>query len=155
MRLRWNPVSRWALVALVLCAPSAPELLAQEGEGAPDRLVRGRRSFQVHCVNCHGDEGRGDGPLAEILRVPPRDLTQLSRNNGGEFPTDRIYQAIDGRSEIVGHGRREMPVWGLTFLERGRDTAEEKATQERIIDLIFYLRMIQASPPEKTPREPR
>jgi mono/diheme cytochrome c family protein len=125
---------------------------AQSGEAAQDRVAQGRRAFQIHCMNCHGEAGKGDGPLVEVLKVPPADLTRLSEANNGEFPTDRVYRAIDGRSEIVGHGRREMPVWGLTFLERGRDTPGEDAATERILDLILFLRMIQ--PSVDTPREP-
>ncbi len=105
-------------------------------------------------MNCHGEGGKGDGPMVEVLRVPPTDLTRLTEAAGGTFPTDAIYRAIDGREEIVGHGRRQMPVWGLTFQELGRDTSEEKQTEERILDLIFFLRMIQEPVANEPKREP-
>jgi Cytochrome C oxidase, cbb3-type, subunit III len=37
--------------------------------------VRGSALFAAHCAVCHGAEGRGDGPAAKSLPVPPADLT--------------------------------------------------------------------------------
>jgi mono/diheme cytochrome c family protein len=148
-------VGGWLVSGLVLALLPWGILaaVAQDGD-APERLARGRRAFQIHCMNCHGDGGKGDGPMVEVLRVPPTDLTRLTEAAGGTFPTDAIYRAIDGREEILGHGRRQMPVWGLTFQELGRDTSEEKQTEERILDLIFFLRMIQEPVASEPGREP-
>jgi mono/diheme cytochrome c family protein len=41
----------------------------------PADAARGRRLFMRHCVQCHGKDGRGSGPLAMRLASPPRDLT--------------------------------------------------------------------------------
>lgn len=38
-------------------------------------LARGRELYQQNCIQCHGNSGRGDGPLAAGLRPPPLDLT--------------------------------------------------------------------------------
>ncbi|MEZ5330970.1 MAG: cbb3-type cytochrome c oxidase subunit II [Thermoanaerobaculia bacterium] len=45
----------------------------------PDTLsagdaARGRRVFGEHCSPCHGDEGRGDGPLAPRVERPAMNL---------------------------------------------------------------------------------
>ena len=45
--------------------------------------VSGEQMYTVYCAACHGNVGKGDGPAAEALEVPPRDLTILARNNGG------------------------------------------------------------------------
>ncbi len=37
-------------------------------------LVRGRALYESYCVSCHGPRGRGDGPAAASLPVPPADL---------------------------------------------------------------------------------
>jgi mono/diheme cytochrome c family protein len=37
---------------------------------------RGAMLFAKHCVACHGDRGRGDGPSAAEIRVKPADLTR-------------------------------------------------------------------------------
>ncbi len=31
--------------------------------------------FKVHCQTCHGPQGLGDGPVAQSLTPPPRNLT--------------------------------------------------------------------------------
>ena len=141
-------------IVLALLPWNSPAVTAQ-GEDAQERLSRGRRAYQIHCMNCHGEGGKGDGPMVEVLRVLPADLTRLSQARNGTFPTEEVYRAIDGREEILGHGRRQMPVWGLTFQESGRDTPEEDQIQERILDLIFFLRMIQEPVANEPEREER
>jgi copper transport protein len=41
---------------------------------APDSLAIGQRVYEQYCATCHGTTGRGDGPLAASLPVPPADL---------------------------------------------------------------------------------
>ncbi len=38
-------------------------------------LARGKALYQAYCISCHGPQGRGDGPAAASLPVPPADLT--------------------------------------------------------------------------------
>ena len=38
-------------------------------------IVHGADLFRQHCLDCHGETGRGDGPKAKDLTVPPADLT--------------------------------------------------------------------------------
>jgi mono/diheme cytochrome c family protein len=45
-----------------------------EGNGAVNAAL-GRRLFGQLCVQCHGAEGRGDGPLVTRLSVRPPDWT--------------------------------------------------------------------------------
>ncbi len=42
-------------------------------------IQKGRRLFAEHCAMCHGDEGKGDGPMAEALETKPTDLTDRAR----------------------------------------------------------------------------
>lgn len=37
-------------------------------------LQRGEILYQIHCALCHGDTGRGDGPLAHYFSRTPEDL---------------------------------------------------------------------------------
>jgi mono/diheme cytochrome c family protein len=57
---------------------------------------QGRGVYDRHCVMCHGDGARGDGFFADRLLILPPDLTQLARENGGEFPATRVRLAITG-----------------------------------------------------------
>jgi mono/diheme cytochrome c family protein len=108
----------------------------------PD-LARGEMLYRVHCASCHGKQGSGDGPVASALRVRPVDLTRLEQRAGGQFPQVDVTAAIDGRTEIAGHGSRDMPVWGLTFVERGRDTPQEREVEAEIRALVRYLVSLQ------------
>jgi hypothetical protein len=36
----------------------------------------------------------------------------LAQENQGVFPYRRVYEIIDGTSQVAGHGTRDMPVWG-------------------------------------------
>ncbi len=38
-------------------------------------LVRGRELYSIHCAPCHGDSGKGDGPIAPLLSEETPDLT--------------------------------------------------------------------------------
>jgi S-disulfanyl-L-cysteine oxidoreductase SoxD len=40
----------------------------------PDDLAAGRGLYATNCAPCHGDSGRGDGPVAHLLRTKPKDL---------------------------------------------------------------------------------
>lgn len=132
-----------ALAALAFVALVAGA--AARGEDEPQYSpFNGKVTFKTYCMNCHGVEGRGDGPLADSLRVPPTDLTRLAADDGGTYPAARVRASIDGTSEVKGHGPREMPVWGDAFLWPEEDTPERRAHVERKIgELVEYLRTIQ------------
>ena len=48
-------------------------------------LELGKFEYMNSCAGCHGIDGNGKGPLADLLSVAPSDLTQLQKNNGGVF----------------------------------------------------------------------
>jgi hypothetical protein len=55
------------------------------------------------------------GPLAETLKRPPADLTQLAKRDGGRLDEPKLLSFIDGRRYVKEHGPRDMPVWGDVF----------------------------------------
>ncbi len=73
---------------------------------------QGKLQYQSGCAPCHGIDGKGGGPVSSQLKVPPADLTVLSKKNNGVFPFDSVYEIIDGRKAVAAHGTREMPIWG-------------------------------------------
>jgi mono/diheme cytochrome c family protein len=104
--------------------------------------VDGRTVFRTYCASCHGDYGRGNGPVAVFLRRRPADLTQIAKRNKGVFPAARVHQLIDGRQVVKAHGDSQMPVWGDAFSKAmvGSDEATIKA---RIDAMVAYLASIQ------------
>lgn len=138
------------LVALVLLAPALVPATAAEEDAASEqaRAIRGKATYRVYCGNCHGEDAEGDGKLAALLTVQPADLTRLAKGNEGEFPAERVRKSIDGRVEVRGHGRREMPVWGDVFQPTEGDPLDPQQVQtmeKRIDELVAYLRTLQVS----------
>jgi cytochrome c oxidase cbb3-type subunit 2 len=69
--------------------------------------------YATYCAGCHGAEGDGQGPAAEMLIVKPRDFTKgvfkFRSTPSGELPTTGdLYRTI---SEGV-YGT-SMPAWNL------------------------------------------
>lgn len=108
----------------------------------------GKRSFERYCSACHGMDGRGDGPLLDVLRIPPADLTRIAARRGGVFPDAEIADRIDGRAEVRAHGGREMPVWGRIFSRRiVEDSTAEEVVRGELWILVEYLKRLQVTEP--------
>ena len=106
----------------------------------------GERLFIGYCASCHGSDAKGDGVVAAVLAIPVPDLTTLSVGNGGVFPTEWVYETIDGRADVIAHGPRDMPVWGLEFWwEEGEGEMAERNVRRRIEALVDYIESIQAT----------
>jgi mono/diheme cytochrome c family protein len=118
----------------------------------------GKSEFQSSCASCHGTDGKGKGPVAAQLKVPPADLTMLARNNNGVFPTNAVYETIYGSKPVAAHGSRDMPIWGERFNPivnlphdvdpyywkmAGPQQSPEVVVRTRILAVIDYLNRIQ------------
>jgi mono/diheme cytochrome c family protein len=130
-------------VLLVLLSISsmvmAQETANQTRHTAP--RISGKALFQQHCASCHGEDAKGAGPAAVSFKIQPPDLTELSRQNGGKFPRDRVIRAIRGDRPPTAHGPTEMPVWGPVFLAlTGVNPAQ---VDKRIRDLTEYIKSLQ------------
>lgn len=107
----------------------------------------GLLEYELACMPCHGIDGRGDGPKAKNLKIPPADLTKIAKANNGKFPFDEMVEIVDGRTDVAAHGAREMPVWG----DRYRIAAEpdeslreiDSRARTQIQALVEYLETIQ------------
>ena len=100
-----------------------------------------REDFFAYCASCHGPSGHGDGPVAIELKKRPADLTQLAKNNNGNFPYTRVRAIIDGRGQALGiHGPAEMPVWGERFRQEGKNDWQVRG---KILNIVDYLVSIQ------------
>jgi mono/diheme cytochrome c family protein len=102
----------------------------------------GKEMFESYCAVCHGTEGKGNGPAASALKVPPTDLTTLSKDNGGKYPTLKVSAAIRGDANVPAHGSKDMPVWGSLF--RDMSQGHEGEVQQRVNNLTKYIETLQA-----------
>jgi mono/diheme cytochrome c family protein len=102
----------------------------------------GSTLYATYCASCHGATARGDGPLADVMKRRPPDLTEIAKRNKGVFPREVIFRVVDGRQPVRGHGGPDMPVWGDAF-KRSIDIGGEEAVKNRIQAIVDYLEMIQ------------
>jgi mono/diheme cytochrome c family protein len=118
----------------------------------------GKSEFQSSCASCHGTDAKGNGPVSSQLKTPPPDLTMLSKNNNGVFPTNAVYEIIYGSKTVPTHGTREMPIWGERFNPivnlphsvdpsywkmAGPEQSPEVVVRTRILAVIDYLNRVQ------------
>lgn len=104
----------------------------------------GQQMFTTYCAACHGADGRGNGPAASAMKIPPVDLTTLSKKNGGVFPSAHVSSVLQFGVKNPAHGSAEMPVWGdlmQTMSSSNRDPSV--AMHQRIANLTDYLKQIQ------------
>jgi hypothetical protein len=77
--------------------------------------------------------------MAAVLKVPPPDLTTLSKRNNGKFPADHVATVLKNGVDVPAHGTVEMPIWGSTFA----DIKTHRVVTMRVTELIQYLESVQ------------
>lgn len=138
---------KYSFIAAILFAMShSINAVAQD---TPLKFESVKTEFINSCASCHGVDAQGAGFLTRLFKgVNPGDLTQLSANNDGKFPLEKVIQIIDGRTEVAAHGDRKMPVWGDRYWETsmskyGPDDLNVQRARSRILELTYYLQSIQ------------
>jgi mono/diheme cytochrome c family protein len=139
---------RYSICLIVMMVGSGIISLTQEGKPTMKHTpakatspASGKDMFASYCASCHGKDARGDGPAAAALKQKPADLTQLAKNNGGKFPTDKVTSVLRGQAKLVAHGDQDMPVWGPVFWRMSG--GHEEQVQMRVANLNRYLKSLQ------------
>lgn len=105
-------------------------VFTSEADAAKGDAVEGRKLFATYCYLCHGLDGKGDGPLAAKMKVPPPDLTDNAALKK-RTETD-LYAIIEGK-EFRRLVSSEMPKWGDLFPEK------------KIWSVVAYVRFLRIS----------
>ena len=87
-------------------------------------VKNGARVYKEYCIQCHGPQGKGDGPGASGLEPKPAVHAQMALS---DFPEDYLYNVVYHGGKAVGKSPN-MPDWGLTL-----------PTQD-VADVIAFLR---------------
>jgi high-affinity iron transporter len=99
--------------------------VVQGPKRAPD-LERARAVFAQHCAGCHGQSGRGDGPLARGLDPRPTDFADLERQRKrsvhGLYNT--ISLGVEGTAMRAFPELSEADRWALAYLAAGWGQAD-------------------------------
>jgi mono/diheme cytochrome c family protein len=137
-------IGHWLAGAGVLLVAGAIVERAAEGQMRPPRPDphSGAYLYRVFCASCHGEGGRGDGAVADLLKKPPSDLTRLASRSGGVFPREAVIRTIDGRTLVPAHGTLDMPVWGDRLKINEGDN--ERIVAQRLEAIASHLESIQA-----------
>ncbi len=111
------------------CVPGTPLTVPAEfPPSSPEAIARGRQTFVTACAQCHGPEGKGDGPQVATMKndngtpTRPRNLTLGLYKYGGEPPS--LYVRV--RLGIPG---TPMP-------------ASPTLTDAQVFDLISYVKSL-------------
>jgi mono/diheme cytochrome c family protein len=133
--------------ALIVCAGMAaaqdqPAKVIKHVTVKSTSPVSGKDMYTAYCAVCHGTDGKGGGPAASALKIPPADLTLLSKNNGGKYPSLKVSATIRGESDLPAHGSKDMPVWGALFWSMSG--GHEGEVQQRTANLSRYIESLQA-----------
>lgn len=118
------------LLAFTLVCGGTGVLLAQTAEG----LQRGQTIYREHCMECHGANGKGDGPKAPFLSPRPGNLISASTS----AKTDKELL----RTIAQGKPRTAMPGWKEALPEE-----DQQAVLQYIRSMIQFSRAPVAPPP--------
>ena len=125
------------LVTISFLAPRCP---AQEKKYPPLESVDAHAIFRAYCAPCHGLDGKGHGPAASALNSKVADLTLVTKHAGGQFPSDRVRNVLEGTQTPAAHGSHEMPVWGPVFHQV---EADQDLGSVRVQNLVTYIESLQ------------
>jgi putative copper export protein/mono/diheme cytochrome c family protein len=113
-RVRWPALAVSAILValavlhfdLLFVAAYPTTFFTSPTEFAVTAIVHGAKLFAANCAGCHGAEGRGDGPDAKALRLPPADLTaeHFWAHSHGElfWYISHGFEALDGAVAMPG-----------------------------------------------------
>jgi mono/diheme cytochrome c family protein len=101
----------------------------------PDAIARGRKVYEkAECYECHGKQGRGDGPSAKDLKIKPSDLTRRPFKSG-PAPEDilrSILTGMDGTPMPSYHLILDDPeLWQLSYYIESLGGPPEVTADER------------------------
>ncbi len=142
-------------VGTLAIAVSMMVALAPQVHGQDANL--GQSLYTTNCQTCHGSYGIGDGEFAQFLTIRPSNLAILSSENDGVFPFLEVFQVVDGRTGVRGHGAPpdmpiwgsgfDMPIWGAVFERElgplGDEYGTELLVRARIVALVDYIETLQ------------
>ncbi len=116
-RSLWLTNAVWLIAVFWLFSSAA--IVSAQGEPV-GAAYRGERIYFEHCTECHGNEGRGDGPMSAEIPVPIADFTDLA------FVSTRSPQDLH---DVISEGRMEnlMPPW------------KEALSEQEIWDVAAYV----------------
>jgi len=102
-------------IALIVSAAALATLLAPTGALAGDAAA-GKVVYTTNCVSCHGETGKGDGPVGQVLQPPPRNFAvgefMFDTDKDGKTGTEVDLEAVISQGAGAFGGNQMMAAWG-------------------------------------------
>lgn len=92
----------------------------------PGSAMAGRGLYEDLCMACHGEDGQGHGPAADVLLVPPAQFPDDTLVAAADW--DGVFRRIEEGGQVHGSS---MPPWGVML------------TEEEMWDLVAYVASFQ------------
>ena len=109
-------------------------LLAPAVASAGDAAA-GKTPYTTNCVSCHGETGKGDGPVGLVLQPPPRDFSvgdfKFDTDEDGTPGTDADLKAVIAKGAGAFGGNQMMAAWGGIL------------SDEDIDNIVAYIRTLK------------
>ncbi len=109
----------------LLTAASLAALLLPGASLAAGDAAAGQTTFTMFCASCHGDTGKGDGPVGQVLQPPPRDLSlgtfSFDTDGDGNAGTDADLMNVISNGAAEYGGSDQMAPWGPSLSEDDRN----------------------------------
>jgi len=122
--------------------PEPPVLIGDPPKATPELLAKGKELYaQAKCWQCHGNEGKGDGPSAEELkddlgfRIRPADFTKGQFKGGGDVRD--IFRAmttgLDGTPmPSFADSMKEDERWAISYYVLAFSAFNDPLTGEKL-----------------------
>lgn len=94
-----------------------------------ESIDTGRMLFMANCTQCHGETGRGDGPLASTLSIPPANLYDHIPYHPDQFFFGVMTKGLSGVMPAFEDVLTEDQRWNILNFLRDQFGDPEPATQ--------------------------
>lgn len=128
---RSKPAAKPAPTTATQSQPPQPSATRPSQDAAATNPA-GHGLYINNCASCHGDSGRGDGPMAQFLATPPRGLVIEPWRT---FPATSEQEERAGIESVVRQG----------FPDRGMPAYAKRLTDDEIKSIVDQVLSMRAA----------